>query len=138
MGEGGSITRRCLLCFALLGLLLGTAAGGAETVTVTKAFDGREVKVRVGGSVRVELEQPGATGYEWKLKDLDTAMFELVSSETLDGKPPADATGAPVKRVWIIRARERGKGVLRFLCYRSWEGESSSADKFTLTVRVPY
>ena len=52
-------TRRSLVAVAFLVLSLALFASpsrGAETVTVDKTFHGREIKVRVGATIRVELE----------------------------------------------------------------------------------
>ncbi|MBN2034884.1 MAG: protease inhibitor I42 family protein [Deltaproteobacteria bacterium] len=109
---------------------------GAETVIVDKAFNGREIKVRAGALIRVNLEQLGATGYAWEIKDLDMEHFEILSVETKDVPPTSDVTGAPVTRTWLISTKNRGKAVLSFLHYRPWEGEKSSSDRFVLKVRI--
>lgn len=121
-----------------IGLFLWAVPGwGSETVTVNKAFNGREIKLRVGGTLRVELEQAGATGYAWEVRNLDPERFELVSVETTGGPSGPEVTGAPVTKVWLIRAKQPGEAELEFLYYRPWEGEKSAADRFLLKVRIP-
>jgi predicted secreted protein len=109
---------------------------GAETVAVNKEFNGREIKVRAGGFIRVELEQLGAAGYAWAIKDLDLEHFEVLSDETKGASPQGDVTGAPVLRTWLIAAKNKGKAVLNFFHYRPWEGEKNASDSFTLKVRI--
>lgn len=106
-------------------------------MTVNQAFNGREIKLRVGGALRVELEQAGATGYAWELRNLDSEHFELDSVGTTGGPSGPEVTGAPVTKVWLIRAKQPGKSVLELLYYRSWEGENSAADRFLLKVLIP-
>jgi predicted secreted protein len=108
----------------------------AETVTVNKAFDGREIKVRTGGSICVELEELGSSGYAWTIKDLDTEHFEVLSVKTKDSPSPGDFTGAPVVRTWLISTKKEGKAALKFLHYRPWEGEKNASDTFVLKVRI--
>ena len=109
---------------------------GAETVVVNKAFNGREIKVRAGGLIRVDLEELGAAGYAWGIKDLDSEHFEVSSVETKDVPPQGDITGAPLIRTWLISTKKKGKAVLNFLHYRPWEGEKNASDTFVLRVRI--
>jgi len=120
-----------------LSLVLGVSHSSAmETVIVNKAFNGREIKVRADGFIRVNLEALGTAGYEWAIKDLDIEHFEIVSTQT-EGTPPAgDVTGAPVVQTWLIRATKKGATELKFLYYRPWEGEKDAVDSFILKVRI--
>jgi len=109
---------------------------GAETVAVNKAFNGREIKVRAGGFIRVSLEEMGAAGYAWHIKNLDKNHFAIVSVETTSTPPGSDVTGAPVMKTWLISTKERGLAVLKFLHYRPWEGEEHASETFVLNVRI--
>jgi predicted secreted protein len=129
-----------LFAFALaLCLIAGfssSRSSGTETVIVNKAFNGREIKVRVNGLIRVDLEELGAAGYDWANKDLDQEHFEIVSVETKGAPPTSDVTGAPVIKTWLFRATKKGASELKFLYYRPWEGEKNAADSFILKVRI--
>lgn len=128
---------KALVLSLVLSLVFGISHSSAtETVIVNKAFNSREIKVRVGGLIRVDLEQLGAAGYAWAIKDLDKEHFEMVSVQT-EGAPPAgDVTGAPVVKTWLFRATKKGATELRFLYYRPWEGEKNAVDSFILKVRI--
>jgi len=121
-------------------LLLAVFAIGrlpaAETVIVNKSFHKREIKVRVGGSIQVELEQLGAAGYTWEIQNLDKEHFEVLKEQTKDPAPPGDITGAPVLKTWLIKAKKAGRAELKLLHYRPWEGEKSASDEFLLKVRI--
>lgn len=109
---------------------------GTETVIVNKAFNGREIKVRAGSLIRVDLEELGAAGYAWAIKDLDKEHFEILSVKTKDVPSQGDITGAPVVRTWLISTKKKGKAELKFLYYRPWEGEKNASDTFVLKVRI--
>jgi predicted secreted protein len=111
-------------------------AYGIETVTVNKEFNGREIKVRAGGMIRVELKELGAAGYAWAIKDLDKEHFDILSVKTKDVPSRGDIVGAPVIKTWLISTKKKGKAELRFLYYRPWEGEKNTADTFVLKVRI--
>ena len=115
------------------------ATGGAqeiETVTVDKSFNNREIKVRIGAAIRVNLEELGAAGYQWEIKDFEKESFEILSVETRSKTSTVAIEGAPVLKTWLIRPRKQGKSELKFIHYRSWEGAKNASDTFNLKVRV--
>ncbi len=107
-----------------------------ETVIVDKSFNKREIKVRVGAAIRVELEELGSAGYTWKLKALDQEHFGTPEVETKGAPPQDDFTGAPVLKTWLIKAKKPGQTELRFIHYRPWEDENSASETFYLRVRI--
>jgi len=123
--------------FLALSLILGLSlAHGNETITVNKSFNGREIKVKVGSTIRVELEHAGATGYTWEIKDLDKEHLEVASIMTPEPLEKRDIVGGPVKKIWLIRAKTKGKCELKFIYFRPWEGAEKTADTFVMKVRV--
>jgi predicted secreted protein len=117
----------------LLGLSLASAS---ETVAVTKAFDGREIKVKTGGLIRVELEQSGTAGYTWEIQGLDSGHFDVVSVKTPEPEGTGGVVTAPVPKIWVILAKAKGKGRLKFIHFRPREGQARATDSFVLTVRI--
>jgi len=111
-------------------------ASGEETVIVSKAFNGREIKVRSGGIIRVDLEELGAAGYTWAIQDLERGHFEILSVQTGDAPSASEVTGKPVVRSWMIRATKKGRAELKFLNYRPWEGQEKAIDSFVLRVTI--
>ena len=103
---------------------------------VNKSFNGREIKLRMGAAIQVELQQPGATGYSWEIQNLDTEHFKVTKVRTEERKESDDIVGAPIMKIWSITAVKAGKSQLKFLLYRSWEGEDSASDSFVLNVRI--
>jgi inhibitor of cysteine peptidase len=83
----------------------------------------------------VELEQAGAAGYVWEIQDPDATHFEVVSMRTEPADKPG-LVGGPVKKVWLIRVKEKGKADLQFFHYRPWEGKEKAVNTFWLKVRI--
>ena len=136
-GEGNSI----ITILILLGFMLSfscslSVARGEVTVNVDKTFNGREIKVRSGDMIRVELDQLGSAGYTWEIHKLDKKYFEVVSEKTSEPPEKPCLVGAPVKKKWLIRTREKGKSELRFIHFRPWEGKEKPADTFVLKVCI--
>lgn len=134
--SGSAIMKAMLLILTFSFACSLSVAYGEEMVVVDKSFNGREIKVRSGSMVRVELEQAGATGYTWEIHNLDKKHFELVSVKTPEPPEKSDLVGAPVKKTWLLKAREKGKAELRFLYFRSWEGKEKAVDSFLMKVRI--
>lgn len=136
-GGGSLITfGAMLLSLCIPFVLCISSSHGDETVVVDKKFNGREIKVRAGGFIRLSLEELGSAGFAWTIKDLDSRHFEVLSVETKAGPQPGDATGAPVMKTWLIAIKERGLAVLKILHYRLWEGEEHASETFVLSVRI--
>jgi predicted secreted protein len=117
-------------------LLCASLSFGAETVIVNKTFDGKEIKLKTGGLIRIELEELGSAGYAWTIQGLDREHLEIVSVQTEPLPHAKDITGAPVIRTWLIRGTKEGKSELKFLYYRPWEGERNAADEFVFRLRI--
>jgi predicted secreted protein len=125
--SGGKISTIVLNGIRLLlssPLIFGhSLAYASETVVVDKAFNSREIKVRMGGIIRVDLEQASAADHVWDIKDLDQEHFEEI-------------VRAPVLERWVVRAKAKGKSQLTFIHSRPWKGEEEAADTFALKVRI--
>ena len=125
-----------VLLLAFTFILFNSQLIAEETVIVNKDFNGREIKVRAGGMIRVDLEEIGSTGYSWIIQDLDNELFEVVSVRTENPPPASDVTGKPVMKTWTIRAKKEGKGEIKILQYRPWEGKEKATGSFFLKVRI--
>jgi predicted secreted protein len=130
-------TLRALILSLVLPLILGVShSHGSEKVIVNKAFNGRQIKVRVGSTIQIELEQAGAAGYTWEIQRLDAEYFEVQKVRTQGPSETGDLVGAPILKTWLIRTKSKGKSALRFIHYRPWEGEEHAVETFILKVRI--
>jgi len=109
---------------------------GEEAVILNKTSSGREIKVRIGATIQVELEQLGAAGYAWEIQELDKEHFSILGVKTEERPSGADLVGAPIMKTWRIRAIKAGKSKLKLIYYRPWEAEKNAIDTFVLNVRI--
>ena len=138
-----SYVRLSILVIGLLWLITGVHAmdsgnksgEGTGVVILHKQDNRREVQVKSGDVIQVELSGAGATGYWWYVTGLDSARIELLSEET---SPPSDKKllGGPVTGVWRFRAKEPGKTDLTMKYYRVWEGPEKAVDQFSVTLTI--
>ena len=135
--------RFSILLIALLWLMAGVHAMGSDgntgegtgVVVIHKEDNGRELQVKSGDVIQVELSGPGATGYWWYAAGLDPARLELLSEET---NPPPDKKlmGGPVTGIWRFKTKEPGKTNLTMKYYRVWEGPEKAVDQFSVVLDI--
>ena len=56
--------------------------GDGKTVVLNKQDSGKQIDVKIGEFVQVELEAMGTAGYQWFVENLDQDILRLVSEET--------------------------------------------------------
>lgn len=128
-----------ILVSGLLGLHGGNTSDGREIgseslVIVQKEDHGKEITVRVGDTVQVELVQLGSAGYKWHLSLSDPSCLELVSSETREISE--GRVGGPVLGIWKFKAKKEGATEVRMDHYRPWEGADRSTDRFLIRLII--
>lgn len=102
---------------------------------ITINDNGKEIRVKQGDLFRIELEAPGATGYQWQVQDLDTSRLDLINQSTRvllsDGR-----MGGPVVTVFSFRAISEGSVVLTIDYYRPWEDRGKSEKTFSVKINI--
>jgi hypothetical protein len=106
-------------CFLIVTICCVQYSYGAETVIVNQSFNNREIKVKIGSRIQVEVQTPAATTNVWTLKDLDGEHFKTIDPL--------------VAGVWLIEAKKTGKANLGFIL--SPPGEEKNATE-VITLRV--
>jgi|SRR5208283_947667 len=106
----------------------------ANVVVLHKEDSGRQVQVKSGDVIQVELDGIGGAGYWWYVAKLDTTHVELISEET---KATAEKKlGGPVRGIWRFRAKEPGRTELIMKYYRVWEGPENAVDQFSAILNI--
>lgn len=123
--------------YLVLLLMVGSSFSyAAEKMVVNEAFNGREIKVQTGNMIQVALPETGASGSAWEIQDLDKEHFEVTSVKTAEPPAVGETVARPVLKIWLIRAKAKGKSELRFIHFGLPEGETNAADTFVLRVRI--
>ena len=109
-------------------------AADATTITVTKEQSGREVALKVGNILRIELPGRGGTGYSWFAEDTFAPYLKLVDQATrqVEERRP----GGPVIQVWRFRAEKPGATEIKMAYFRPWEGVGQAKDRFRIKIRI--
>jgi predicted secreted protein len=97
--------------------------------------DRKEITIKIGDILQIELKRSGGTGYEWYLDKSYKKYFELMKEET-ETEQREGLVGTPVVRTWKLRAIERGETDIHLFLYREWEGKDKAAETFKVKVRI--
>jgi len=103
-------------------------------VTIEKQDNDKEITVKPGDIIRIELEEMGSAGYSWVVDNLNTEYLEMLSKGT---KPISeDKPGAPVLRIWMFKAKKKGFVEINMDHYRVWEGKEKATEHFSIKVLI--
>jgi predicted secreted protein len=127
-----------LLCPSSSGLMASTfkrPLAGSNTVIIRKDQNGKEIRVRRGDLIQVELPALGSAGYTWHIDNLKAKYIEVISEETKTDVPRSK-TGAPVVEIWRFRVKNEGDVEIKLDYYRTWERKDKSADHFLIRLHI--
>ena len=138
----GKIILPRLTWLLLTGLMLSPSPllAADATVTVTKEQAGREITLKVGDILLIELPGKGGTGYSWLVEETFAPYLKLLDHTTrqLQEDQPGGPVrvGGPVMQVWRFKAAQPGACEIKIAYYRPWEGVGKAVDHFRLKLRI--
>ncbi|MBU4232617.1 MAG: protease inhibitor I42 family protein [Proteobacteria bacterium] len=110
------------------------------TITVTKEQGGREIALKVGNILLIELPGKGGTGYSWLVEAAGAPYLKLMDHTTRQLKEGRlggpDRLGGPVMQVWRFKATQPGACEIKIAYYRPWEGVGKAVDHFRLKLHI--
>jgi predicted secreted protein len=114
--------------------MAGVSMGNEPDVVLQKQDSGKEITIKAGQGIQIQLEGLGGTGYWWYVENLDARRMELLSEKT---KSVSDGrVGGPVLGLWTFRAMEPGTVEIKMDYYRIWEGSAKAIDHFQVRIKV--
>jgi predicted secreted protein len=122
------------LLLPLLMLSPSTLLAAEATITVTKAQGGREIALKVGNILQIELPGSGGTGYSWLPEETFAPDLKLMDQATRQLKE--GLVGGPVMQIWRFKAEKPGATEIKMAYYRSWEGVGQAKDHFRIKLRI--
>ena len=132
----GKILLPRLMGLLLICLLLSPSPllAADATITVTKEQAGREIALKVGSILLIELPGKGGTGYSWSAEETFAPCLKLLDQTTRQLKE--GRLGGPVMQVWRFKAAQPGTTGIKMAYYRPWEGVGKAVDHFRLKLRI--
>ena len=120
----GSIFLACVLSLTMGGTM------SDSVVVVTKQDAGREVRLAVGQTLRVEVQDISTTGYQWHAAPVEGGVLKFEGDEL----EPYPGVGAGGLRRYTYSAASPGGATLTFNLQRSWE--KKQLEHFSIRVTV--
>jgi inhibitor of cysteine peptidase len=117
----------------LIFLIFVTGCITNKQVTLTADDNGRQVEVKAGGQIVINLEGNPSTGYTWEAKDLDTTMFEQLGEPVFISSNPG-LVGSGGTLTLTFKSLKVGTASLKLVYHRPWEPGMDPLDTFTVTV----
>jgi len=120
----------------LTGLMLSqsTLLAADATITVTKEQGGREIALKVGNILRIELPGKGGTGYLWLVEGTFAPYLKLMDQATR--QVTEGRLGGPVIQVFRFKAAQPGATEIKMAYYRPWEGVGKAVDHFRVKLHI--
>jgi predicted secreted protein len=132
----GKIMLTRIMWLFLIGLILSPSPLQAAdaTITVTKEHSGREIALKVGNILQVELPGTGGTGYSWSVEGACAPYLKLLDHTTRQLKE--NLPGGPVMHIWRFEAEKPGACEIKMAYFRPWEGVGKAVDHFVVKLRI--
>lgn len=128
---------RPLLLFVFL--LVACATTKAQAVVLTEQDKDKTLKLSVGERFVIRLNENPTTGYMWAV-DGQTELLLLQGSDYVTDAPSTPhgvvLGGVGGKRSFTFSAQKSGTVTLKLRHWRSWEGNSSIVDTFSVPVQI--
>lgn len=100
----------------------GEAMDEQKASALTTQDNGKEIRVKCGEIIQIELKDTEVAGYGWYIVGLDDGYLELVTKETRRISPEG-AGETPELGVWSFETKKKGITGIKMGRYRpSWEG----------------
>jgi inhibitor of cysteine peptidase len=129
------LQKRVVFIYALtFGLfLLFLSSCGNQTITMLQTDNGKSVQAHAGDTIVIQLDENASTGYTWAVNKTDTTVLMLQSSTyTSTGNLP----GSGGTRVFTFLAKNPGTVQLQLKYWRSFVGDASITERYSVTIEV--
>jgi predicted secreted protein len=119
-----------------------TVAACQNQVTATKADNGREIKIAIGGLLTIKLEATMGTGASWKIVRNDSQKLEHLSDSTQESTEQEAAgtgekkVGDPEYQVFQFKALNQGINLLELQYARWWATQPTIEEIYHLTIHI--
>jgi predicted secreted protein len=139
-----TITRWFFVLMILFLLVSGSVAENSVTqstrvkrIVLDESDNGKTVAVNLGDEIQIELEGVGGTGYAWYVDVPDRHLIEMIGEERgAKQTEMPQLVGAPIRYVWVLKAKESGKTTIGLSYYRIWEGKDKALRRFEIGVKI--
>jgi inhibitor of cysteine peptidase len=105
----------------------------AATHSLSAGDNGKSIVAKVDDEIAIALPSNPTTGYLWQVDTVDTAALQILSDDFTTGAA-TNVVGQGGTQTLRFRVLKEGQSTLVLKYWRSFEGDSSIVDRFTVTV----
>jgi inhibitor of cysteine peptidase len=116
-----------------LSVLLLLLAGCAASTSLTSSDNGKTIQAHVGDEIAIALDANPSTGYGWSVEKIDGTLLTLKQSNF---SASSSAIGSGGTQTLTFVAKSVGTATLQLKYWRSFVGEKSITQRFTITIRI--
>ncbi|MBF0529982.1 MAG: protease inhibitor I42 family protein [Deltaproteobacteria bacterium] len=106
-----------------------------ETMTLTKADQGKTTEAKVGQIIRIELPGNPTTGYDWHPIEVDGQYLDVLSKEPKKSGQ-TNLIGAPSLIVSRFQTKKPGNTTVELAYFRVWEGAATATDRYRINLVI--
>ena len=107
------------------------------SIDILETDNGKSINAKVGDVMALRLHENASTGYRWAFDALDEAKLGLVKSEYLrEGDAKNAVVGSGGDMTWTLKAKAKGTTQIKLKLWRSFEGDKSIQQRFTVTLKI--
>jgi inhibitor of cysteine peptidase len=133
-GGQGRTRKRGRLVFGLsLSVLVLLLAGCAASTSLTSSENEKTIQAHVGDEIAIALNANPSTGYGWSVEKSDGTLLTLKQSNF---SASSNAIGSGGTQTLTFVAKSVGTATLQLKYWRSFVGEKSITQRFTMTIQI--
>ena len=103
---------------------------------ITKDSHETEISLSVSQTVTIRLPENPTTGYEWVFIPFDQEGVALIEDEFVPASQIHDRVGVGGAHSFTLQGRRVGRYTISLKHWRSWEGDRSIVDLFSIILCV--
>lgn len=128
---------RCRVAMATKEEAGGGKVADLKDVRVNKDSNGKEVALKIGQQLIIDIPGNPTTGYIWRAAKLESAVLESAGDPKYQTRPHAPAMeGVGGTFTFTFRAKEAGQATINLGYIRPWEKDVPPVQTFTLKATV--
>lgn len=102
-------------------------------MVLTQQDNGKRFELSASEPLEISLAENPTTGFRWSFVDLDRSVRVVDDSYNLEGEA---TPGAAANHRFRLEFSDPGEYGIALRLWRDWEGESSTVDRYSVTVDV--
>lgn len=132
--------RKCfyaIFALVLIVVLAGCSSGQGSDVKLDKQSNGKQITLKQGQALSIQLESNITTGYSWTIDNVDEAVLKSQGEpEYVEAQPGKQLTGGGGWQTFHFQPGKTGQTNLKLIYHRPWEKDVEPIQIYEVQVTV--